>query len=179
MTAALVHKFKYHLIWEDDKEEQWLNDMARQGLHLVHANVLGNYTFARGEPAEVSYRLDYRLGGNRDANYFQLFKDAGWEHVMSVNGWEYWRKAGAGRDIFTDNGSKIHKYQRILKLAGVSILIAVPGAVSFSRALGHGEAWSTPVFPVVVGTLMYGCLALMAYASTRVFLRIQALRRNA
>ena len=179
MTASLVHKFKYNFIWEDDKEEGWLNDMARQGLHLVRANVLGLYTFAKGAPAEVSYRLDYRLGGNRDANYFQLFKDAGWDHVISVNGWEYWRKAGAGSDIFTDNASKIHKYQRVLKLAGMSIIIALPGTISFTRAIGHGELWSTPVFPAVVGTLMYGGVALVAYATARIFLRIQALRRTA
>jgi hypothetical protein len=65
----------------------------------------------------VAYRLDFITQSKKKPDYFQLFQDAGWEHVGEMGGWQYWRKdveAGKATEIFTDNASKIQKYQRLL-----------------------------------------------------------------
>jgi Protein of unknown function (DUF2812). len=51
-----------------------------------------------------------------DASYKQIFTDAGWEHCGAMVGWQYFRKEsedGSIPEIFTDNASKIKKYQRL------------------------------------------------------------------
>jgi hypothetical protein len=49
--------------------------------------------------------------------YIQIFKDSGWEHICEMSGRHYFRTPMRGEDepeIYTDNESKITKYQRIL-----------------------------------------------------------------
>jgi hypothetical protein len=113
----IVQKTKWFWAWQDDKEEEWLGEMSRQGLHLQHAGAFGQYTFVQAEPREYAYRLDFVTNTKKNADYYQLFQDAGWEHVGELGGWQYWRKEvldGKVPEIFTDNASKIQKYQRLI-----------------------------------------------------------------
>jgi hypothetical protein len=110
-----IHKWFWP--WEDEREEAWLSQMAKQGWHLVKPDLLGQYTFAAGEAKDVVYPLDFISDNKKDESYLQLFKDAGWEHVGILGGWQYFRKQvnpGENTEIFTDNDSKIAKYQRVL-----------------------------------------------------------------
>jgi hypothetical protein len=114
---TMVKKSKWFWAWQDDREEAWLGDMSRQGLHLTHPGAFGQYTFEQGEPRELAYRLDFVPNARKTPDYYQLFRDAGWEHVGELGGWQYWRKEildGKEPEIFTDNASKIQKYQRLV-----------------------------------------------------------------
>jgi hypothetical protein len=117
MEGQLISKSKWFWAWQDDREEAWLSEMARQGLHLRQASPFGQYTFVSGPPRAMAYRLDFITQSKKNSDYFQLFQDAGWEHVGEMSGWQYWRKEiveGRVPEIFTDNASKIQKYQRLL-----------------------------------------------------------------
>jgi hypothetical protein len=132
MDGDKVVRYKLHFVWQDDKEERWLREMSRQGLHLVKANILCRYVFRRGAPADVAYRLDYRR--RRDPGYYQLFQDAGWEHVLSCMNWEYWRKAanGAEPEIFTDAVSKADRLRRV---RSTLVAVGIPSMVAASNPL--------------------------------------------
>jgi hypothetical protein len=115
METNVFHKWFWP--WEDEQEEAWLGQMARQGWHLVKPGIFGRYTFAAGEGRDMVYRLDFISDPKKDESYLQLFQDAGWEHVGVLGGWQYFRKQaeqGKESEIFTDNDSKIAKYQRLL-----------------------------------------------------------------
>jgi hypothetical protein len=117
MQSNTMRKHKWFWAWQDDAEEVWLQDMSRQGWHLVKPSPLGVYDFVRGEPKECVYRLDFQRGSRGRDEYRQLFADAGWEHVGEMAGWQYFRKEvrpGEKAEIFTDNESKIAKYRRLL-----------------------------------------------------------------
>jgi hypothetical protein len=108
--------FKWFWAWNDEQEEAWLTEMARQGWHLREPGVFGFYCFERGAPRNVVYRLDFKTAGRDQEEYRQLFTDAGWEHVGEMGGWQYFRtEAAEGEtpEIYTDESSKIHKYQRL------------------------------------------------------------------
>lgn len=135
--------FRFYWAWEDHREEVWLERMAREGWQLVQGGVL--FTFQRAEPAEVRYRLDYRPGGSGGLkDYLLLFRDAGWEHVCSFFGWQYFRSPAEANapEIYTDTTSRIEKYQRLKKLIlvlfivnlwnGVSLLATAPSHSSFA-----------------------------------------------
>ena len=115
---SIKTKFKWFWAWQDEKEENWLSEMAAKGYHFDQVAFPCFYQFRRGEPAKYIYRLDYQTLKKQDReSYLQLFTDAGWEHVGKMAGWEYFRKAyqdGEAPDIYSDNESKVGKYQRII-----------------------------------------------------------------
>jgi len=117
MERKIVRKFNWFWAWNDDREEAWLEEMSRQGLHLSSLGLPGFYYFESGEPGDYAYRLDFNTTHKDRANYLALFQDAGWEHLGNLGGWEYFRKQrkpGEVMEIFTDNESKIKKYTRLM-----------------------------------------------------------------
>lgn len=118
MDNQTLHKNKWFWAWDDEKEEAWLREMSREGWHLSQANLGGSYYFTKGPAQEYAYRLDFITTQVKDQQeYLQLFADAGWEHVGAMGGWQYFRKPvqpGESDEIYTDNQSKIAKYQRVI-----------------------------------------------------------------
>lgn len=173
MSAQLVRKFKWFWDDNDHKMERWLQDMARQGLHLKRVVGLRTlFVFERGEPLDTAYRLDFLLS-RKDPEYVQLFNDAGWEHVDESLGWQFWRApivAGRAPEIFTDAESQIAKYKRLLHLFVICMLpmlVIVP-----DWSLLSGEKPLKLVMVLLV-------LAVTAYAVIRLVIRIRKLREPA
>jgi hypothetical protein len=134
MSKDTVVRYKLHFVWQDDSEERWLREMAREGLHLVSANPFCRYVFRRGAPSDVAYRLDYVRSARRDDSYYQLFEDASWEHVLSCMGWQYWRKRadGAEPQIFTDGASKAERLRRVRQTL---VAVGIPSLLVASNSL--------------------------------------------
>lgn len=117
MEKQTMRKFKWFFAWDDEREEAWLSQMAREGWHLQSLGLPSFYTFAAGEPREDVYRLDYIIDHMDYQNYLQLFQDAGWEHIGEMGGRQYFRTHLHGSqvpEIYTDNSSKTQKYTRLL-----------------------------------------------------------------
>lgn len=121
----IVNKVKWFWPWQDQEEEKWLETLSENGLHLLTPGLYGKYTFEVGEPKDYVYRLDFHSKIKDIETYTQLFEDAGWEYLGGTT-WQYFRKTPNGSDlteIFTDNRSKINKYERILAFYGAFLLI--------------------------------------------------------
>ncbi len=168
MSNATVTKFKFFWADQDLEQEQWLREMAGQGLHLVRVSVVA-WTFAKGEPADIVYRLDYSSKG-RDSDYNRLFEDAGWECATTTMGWHYWRKPvvnGSAPEIFTDSASKIARFQQVL---GLLIVLSVPTLLFFPK--------SATELPIRIGILMSVVLAAYIYGAIRLLIRINRLAKT-
>ncbi len=175
----LVQKHRWFWAWEDEKEEAWLREMAKSGLHLAKPSPFGLYSFITGQPHDFAYRLDFQPASkNKDRDsYFQIFKDAGWEHVGEMSGWQYFRKEvkdGEVPEIFTDNESKILKYQRLLGylviFMPIWIVILVNGSIS--RVSRYGGT-----FALIVKLLMFTLICFLGYAVINISRRIRQLKR--
>lgn len=121
-----VTKFKLFWAWQDEKEEAWLHEMSAQGLHLQALPFPCLYQFESGRPRDAIYRMDFIVDRKNYENYLQLFKDAGWEHLGEMGGWQYFRtEAGEGTvpEIYTDPDSKAQKYQRLMAVLVVFVPI--------------------------------------------------------
>lgn len=167
-------KFKLFFAWQDDKEEDWLREMARKGWHLSSFGLPGFYNFTRGEPQDMVYRLDFIMSKIDMADYLQLFRDAGWEYFGTLGGWQYFRKpaeAEGANEIYTDPESKVKRHQRLLGYLIVFLPIMI---VLFTRI---GDPSSTPFFGVMK-LFSAVVLILFAYAMVRLFMRINQLRRR-
>lgn len=181
MSNTLVNKSKWFWAWQDDREEQWLGEMSRQGLHLLQVKPFGKYTFELREPSEFAYRLDFVTEAIKKPDYFQLFRDAGWEHVGEMMGWQYWRKPvvdGKAPEIFTDNASKVQKYQRLIGW----MVIFFPICVVF---LSQYNNWSRNLSSGFFSTLyesiffvFFAVIMLNLYVMMMVLKRITTLKRK-
>ena len=177
MSEQLVRVGKFFWAWQDEQREQWLRDLAREGLHLAEISVTGHY-FRRGPRQDVVYRLDYNRDAGSDPEYRTLFEDAGWELAATCMGWQYWRKpAGAGPapEIFTDRASKVAKNKRLL---GLIVVANVPNLVNLAvnPALWDPGRFSSPWTQRIVLGLMIGLALISAYAVANLYRRIRALR---
>ena len=115
MEREKMHVRKWFWAWQDHQEEMWLESMAKKGWHLQDVGFL-SYTFERGEPKDVIYRLDYRTGKDL-ADYLEFVQGAGWKYVGKMSGWQYLCfpvEEGQSAELYTDPESKIAKYQRII-----------------------------------------------------------------
>jgi hypothetical protein len=164
MNVKPIRRTKWFWGWQDDKEEAWLQDMARQGLHLKSPG-FGSYEFTPGEPREMVYRLDFLHDTKNRTSYLQLFQDAGWEHVGELNGWQYWRKSRLGPEsdeIFTDTESKIQKYKRLMNYVLVTLPIYVP---MYVVVINHKSG--------IVETIVLGIMLLLIAVYTFMIMKLQ------
>ena len=162
MNTISMKKTRLFLPWQDEKEEAWLEEMSASGWHLSRVQLPWVYTFDKGEPCRKIYRLDYMLvtKGKLD-EYLQIFRDAGWEYIGEMSNWRYWGKQvanGETPEIFTDNESKIKKYQRML---GMMVFFLV-----FLCFIGfnmfRNQAWSELNNLPLINAIYF--LAMLCYA---------------
>jgi len=171
-----ITKFKWFWTWQDEKEEVWLSNMAREGWHLKDLGLPGNYTFESGKPREDRYRMDFIIDRKNYQNYLQLFEDAGWEHLGELGGWQYFRTRADGKDvpeIYTDKDSKVQKYQRLFTY----LTIFFP--VLFIFTIHPIEETSKLVDLYMIGKIFMGfLLAGYVYALAMIMGRIQQLKNE-
>lgn len=110
---------KYFFVWDFDKEEQWLNEMAARGLALVSVGWC-RYEFEDCVPGEYKIRLDLlenKFGRVENEKYIAFLEETGAEHIGTMARWVYFRKKVSGEDfqLFSDNASRIRYLTRIIR----------------------------------------------------------------
>ena len=175
MEKQTLTKFKWFFAWNDEREEAWLGEMARQGWHLRSPGLPGWYHFDHGEPRSDTYRMDYILDRKDYANYLQLFRDAGWDHAGELGGWQYFRTAaqnGSFPEIYTDKASKAQKYRRVLTTLIVLMPIFV---ISVTRPLNPDSRFYD--LYGISKLFMSGILMLFTYSMMRLMMRIKNIKK--
>lgn len=114
---------KWFWMWDFDKEERWLNEMAARGLCLVSVGWC-KYEFEDCVPGEYSIRLEMlkeKLTHPESVKYLEFLEETGAEHVGSYMRWAYMRKKKADGEfqLFSDNESRIRHLTRIIQFISV------------------------------------------------------------
>lgn len=131
---------QYRLFLNFDREEQWLNGMARQGYRLEGKSF--GYRFRRAAPEDANIRIDYRRFRRQSdfEDYRAIFEDSGWEHLAGTkgSGHQYFRQKeeGPADDIFSDADSKAARY---LRLSRVWLSLACAFLPIFVALIVNGE----------------------------------------
>jgi hypothetical protein len=184
MNAQIIDKNRFFWPWQDEKEEEWLEDMAREGWHLQSVKLLCNYRFIKGEPAPYVYRLDYFLNEKSTfSEYQQIFQDAGWEYIGELSNWRYWRKRvvnGETPEIFTDRESKIKKYRRLLGILAFFLVFLVFMGMNLVQRGWPGKADASWLITAlyIIGMAGYATLIpLYIVAVVKILGRIKRLKK--
>ena len=147
-------KYRWFWVWDFEKEERWLNEMAANGWTLVEVGYCC-YTFEKTDDNEYTVRLEMHPF---DEDYISFMEQTGAEYIGRVLQWIYFRKKSElGRfDIFSDLDSRISHLSKIHKMIlmfGLANLIIGIANLLSSRSINSAVA----VFNLLVATLlMYG-----------------------
>ena len=177
VNDSTVRKFKFFWAHQDQEQESWLRAMARAGLHLVDVNPLCFWTFRRGAPADVVYRVDFSSTA-ADGDFRQLMHDAGWQLAATTVGWQYWcidAVDGREPEIYTDSVSRTKKFQLLLAMligSGLPVFMMIVNADKGALP----AQFTSPVLLVVFALLFALYLALVPYTLVRLLLRIHQIR---
>ena len=112
---------RWFWVWQFEKEEEWLNEMAANGWVLESVGFC-KYTFVRCEPGEYTVRTEMHP---YDDQYVKFMEETGAEYVGRMMMWIYFRKKTEDGvfDLYSDIDSKISHLDRIGK-----VLLAIGGA---------------------------------------------------
>ncbi len=111
-----VHKL--YFIWDFDKEEKWLNDMAAKGKNLVSVG-FGKFVFEEGTPGEYQYHMEWMEhmpNHPKSIEYREFLEETGFEEVATFKKWLFIRKntSQMAFDLFSDIDSRMAHLRRIL-----------------------------------------------------------------
>ena len=126
---------KWFWVWDFEKEEDWLNEMAMNGWVLEDVGFC-TYHFVRCEPGEYSVRLEMYP---QDESYMSFMEETGAEYAGRMVRWVYFRKKTADGpfDLFSDIDSRISHLDKIGKLlaaiGGANLLIGILNTFNPSR----------------------------------------------
>lgn len=115
---------KVFFAWQMDKEQAWLEDMAKQG-YVLKAIKPFRYYFEKGDPVDLVYQFDFQfMSKKNEPEYLEIFKE--WTLASKLGGWYYFYKERIDDEkdsIFSDNDSKSGLFKRII---GFLALVAFP-----------------------------------------------------
>lgn len=111
------------LIWNFDKEEKWLNEIAAKGLCLVSVGFC-KYEFEDCEPGQYQIciqLLDKMPNHPESQKYIEFLEATGAEHIGSYSRWVYFRRKSTDGafEMFSDHVSRIKYLSRIINLLAV------------------------------------------------------------
>lgn len=116
---------KLFFVWDYDKEEQWLNEMAAKGLALVSVGFC-KYEFEDCVPGEyrVCLQLLDKLPKHPEMQkYIEFMEETGAEHVGSFTRWVYFRKKASEGDfqLYSDYASKAKHMSAMLSFVALIV----------------------------------------------------------
>ena len=102
------------LAFSEQSDMNKLSNYAKEGwlLDSIKGNML--YKLKKGEPQDIIYSVDYQY--NADDEYFSLFKEAGWNHILTSQNSIHIFSAPTGTEpIYSDSDSEKSKYTTVIK----------------------------------------------------------------
>ena len=155
---------KWFWVWDFEKEEAWLNEMAMNGWALVAVGFC-KYTFERTEPGEYQVRLELR---GADPGYISFLQETGAEYVGRWFQWIYSRKRSdfGPFDVYSDIDSRIDHLNRIghmlALVGGANLLIGLVNSFNVNR----------------IGWLNLVCATVLMYGLGRIHGKKEALEKE-
>ncbi|WKY43911.1 DUF2812 domain-containing protein [Eubacteriaceae bacterium ES2] len=156
--------YKWIWAWDFEKEEQWLNEMAKSGWALCAVGFC-RYTFEKSEPGEYVIRLEMHAV---DDAYINFMSETGALYIGRIFQWIYFRKNTEDGlfDIFSDIDSRINHLDKMGKMMAM---------IGFANILiGFANAFD----PIHIGVINLLVATLIMYGLGRIYGKKEALEKE-
>lgn len=170
---------KVFFIWEYEKEEKWLNEMAAKGLLLTDVGFC-RYVFEEGTPGAYQYGLEMlpqSPNHPESRNYIEFMEESGAEHVGTMKHWVYFRRpvTDAPFEIYSDLDNKIKHMQSVYRLACILAGVCVTaGVVNLSIGLNTASTEPALNLGVAIPCLIFGLF--IAFGAGKMALPLKKLK---
>lgn len=157
---TVVHKLFW--IWDYEKEEAWLNEMAAKGFGLISVGFL-TYEFETTLPGEYhvcTQILEHFLRHPETVHYIRFLEETGVQHVGTFRLQAYFRKktADGSFNLFSDNASRIKPMNYVISVLSVLICLNIYSAgINIYASVLHWHPAN--LFAVLMNLLMIGLLS--------------------
>ena len=150
-----IHKLFW--VWDFDKEEKWLNEMAAKGLSLVSVGFC-KYEFEDSMPGEYKVclqLLDKMPRHPESKKYIDFLETTGAEQVGSFTRWVYFRKKATEGDfeLFSDNDSRLKYLSSVISFVS---LITVGNWIAGINNVFIATSFPSPINYVGILNLLIG-----------------------
>jgi hypothetical protein len=168
-----MKKLKIFFIWQDAKEEAWLNDLSSKGLQLDSVCFPFTYHFSSDASKKRIHHLYAPKGTGENRMAFEdTFQRSGWKNIGRMNGWHYFQKAAAeGDELVLEwcNKLKADKYQ--------GYMMALVGLLPFLLIIfpALGRRFAPPLFEVL-RIAYFVFLGIYTLITFKVYQRVNQLR---
>lgn len=171
-----ITKYRLFWIWEWEKKEAWLNEMAAKGFGLISTGVC-RYEFEDITPGEYIYRLEMLRNTPttpESQKYITFLEETGAEMVGVCKYWVYFRKRAelGAFELFSDYDSRIlhlNRIQRlILSLMPLTLVTGLMNIILFHDSIAN----------LVCGCVMLLLFTLMLFAFVRISGKKKRLKRE-
>ncbi len=171
--------FKFFGVWDYEREERWLNEMAAKGLSLVSMSFC-KYIFEETKPSEYTIRLQLLKNSQRSIegeSYIRFVEETGATYLSSFKKWAYFRKAKSEGEfnLISDRGAIISQLSRIRNL--LAVLIAALFATIFTVVFLFKASVSTGQL-IFLAVSYGGMISLLTFNLIRVMLKIEKVRKE-
>ena len=184
----VVHKLFW--IWQLEKEQAWINEMALHGYSLEHAGRL-TFEFDETEPGKYIYKELFLKGSGESTEnlkYFRFLEEMGIKVVCYINYpgtcWVYARALREdypnGIELYSDIDSQIN-YQKVMAgylifviaitlfAAALNITIVVNSLIAYNRLM---------VLNLICSVFMTGLCIAAVVATVKAFRKIGKLKKE-
>jgi len=160
---------KWFWVWEFDKEEKWLNEMANRGWVLDSVG-FAKYTFVESELGEYTVRLEMlenSPASSEGQDYIDFVEETGAEYIGNYMRWVYFRKKTVDGpfDLYSDVDSRTRHMDRIVKPLTIIALSNLLIGIGNLRLSG-------------IGLINIACAALLGYACMKINQKKNALQKE-
>lgn len=160
---------KWFWVWDFDKEEAWLNDMAQSGWVLDKVG-FAKYEFVQCQPGEYSVRLEMLedvVTAEKSQDYIAFVEDLGADYIGNVMKWVYFRKKTADGEfkLFSDLSSQMKHLDGIVKMMGIIALA--------NLLIGMGNLQYNGL-----GLINIGCAVLLGYCMWKIHQKKEKLEKE-
>lgn len=125
---------KWFWVWDFEKEEKWLNEMAAKGLCLVSVGFC-KYEFEDCTPGEYKIclqLLDKMPSHTESKKYIEFLETTGAEQIGYFTRWAYFRKKAADGnfELFSDNNSRIKYLTNVISFVVAITLLNLTAGIN-------------------------------------------------
>ena len=184
----VIHKIFW--IWQLEKEQAWINEMASHGYSLEHAGRL-TFEFEETEPNKYIYKELFLKGWGESAEnikYFKFLEEMGIKVVCYINYpgtcWVYVRALKEeypnGIELYSDIDSKI-QYQKTMAfyMIFVSVITFLAASLNLSIVISALAAEGRFMWlNSLCAGFMYGLFVASVIATVKSFVNMSKLKKE-